>query len=217
MRVVIADDFPHFREGLRALLTLRGVDVVCVAENVCQAFQLARSLRPDLVLMDVNMPEMDGIEATRRICGEMPGVRVVMLSANDDQASVLDAIRAGAQGYLCKTTDSDRFYSLLEGVIRDEPAFTPSSTTTLIDAFARPARASGVRPDVNLTAREHEILCLLREGVTSNRSLAERLVLSENTVKFHLRNLLDKLNLQSRAQAAGYGAGLAAAERARLG
>src|SRR3569833_2262956 len=106
MRVVIADDFPHFREGLRALLTLRGVDVVGEAENGCHAVQLAGSLRPDLVLMDVNMPEMDGIEATRRSCGEVPGVRVVMLSANDDQASVLDAIRAVVQGYLCKTADS---------------------------------------------------------------------------------------------------------------
>jgi DNA-binding NarL/FixJ family response regulator len=207
MRVVIADDHPLFRDGLRSLLEARGIEVVGEARDGQEAVEQARLLKPDVVLMDLAMPEVNGLAATRLISAELPSVKVVILTASEDDADLFEAIKSGAQGYLFKNLDSDEFFRLLDGVARGDPALTPGLARKLLGEFARPApppQANVVAETVALTDREREVLDLLVQGVTSNRELAERLVVTENTVKYHLRNILDKLHVQNRAQVVAY-------------
>jgi len=207
MRVVIADDHPLFRDGLRSLLEARGIDVLGEARNGREAVDQAKRLGPDVVLMDLARPEVNGLAATRLISAELPSVKVVILTASEDDANLFEAIKSGAQGYLFKNLDSGEFFRLLDGVAHGDPALTPGLARKLLGEFARPAPAShadAAEPMVALTERELEVLDLLVQGVTSNRELAERLVVTENTVKYHLRNILDKLHVQNRAQVVGY-------------
>ncbi len=206
MRLLIADDHPLFRDGLRSLLEARGIDVVGEGRNGREAIEQVKRLRPDVVLMDLSMPEMNGLAATRLLSADQPDVKVVILTASEDDADLFEAIKSGAQGYIFKNLDSEAFFALLEGVARGEPALTPGLAKKLIGEFARPAPAalpSDMGPEP-LTEREREVLELLVQGITSNRDLAERLVISENTVKYHLRNILDKLHVQNRAQVVAY-------------
>ena len=202
MRILIADDHALFRDGLRSLLTAQGHEVVAEARNGREAVTLAHQSRPDLVLMDVTMPELDGIAATRQITSELPDVKVVVLTASEDEANLFDSIKAGAHGYLLKNLEADDFFSMLERASRGEPALTPVLARKLLQEFAKPARQEPAQEE--MTPREREVLELMVEGVTSNRKLAKRLGLSENTVKFHVRNILDKLRLHDRAQVVGY-------------
>ncbi|HEY2323963.1 MAG TPA: response regulator transcription factor [Thermoanaerobaculia bacterium] len=205
MRILIADDHALFRDGLRSLLQSQGHEVVAEAANGKQAIALAEQLRPELILMDVSMPEMDGVAATRELTARQPEVKVVVLTASEHEETLFDAIKAGAQGYLLKNLEAEEFFSLLERARAGEPALTPAFARKLLQEFAKPAPtgADASNPDA-LTDREREVLELMVEGVTANRKLAKRLGLSENTVKFHVRNILDKLRLNSRAQAVGY-------------
>jgi DNA-binding NarL/FixJ family response regulator len=204
MRVLIADDHALFRDGLKSLLDARGVDVVAEARNGREAVNLARQHNPEIVLMDLTMPEMTGLEATRLISADLPDVKVVVLTASEDDADLFEAIKSGAQGFLPKDIESARLFSMLEGVMRGEPALTPGLARKLLTEFAQPAPAPREQPPTLLTDREREVLELLVEGVTSNRELADRLFVSENTVKYHLRNILTKLHLQNRAQVISY-------------
>jgi DNA-binding NarL/FixJ family response regulator len=209
MRVLIADDHALFRDGLRSMLEARGVDVTGEARNGREAVDQARRLSPDIVLMDLNMPELDGLAATRLISAEQPNVKVVILTASEEDAHLFEAIKSGAQGYLFKNLASDELFRLLEGVARGEPALTPALARKLLVEFAHPATAAPARATAGdgldaLTEREHEVLDLLVQGITSNRELAERLVITENTVKYHFRNILDKLHVQNRAQVVAF-------------
>jgi DNA-binding NarL/FixJ family response regulator len=211
MRILIADDHALFRDGLRSLLEARGVDVVGEAANGREAVDGVRRLRPDIVLMDLNMPVLDGLAATRLISAEQRDVKVVILTASEEDADLFEAIKSGAQGYLFKNLASNELLQLLEGVARGEPALTPALARKLLVEFAHPvpaapARAAAMEGLDALTEREHEVLDLLVQGITSNRDLAERLVISENTVKYHLRNILDKLHVQNRAQVVAFAA-----------
>jgi len=209
MRVLIADDHALFRDGLRSLLESRGVDVVGEAHNGREAVDQAKRLNPDIVLMDLHMPELDGLAATRLISAEQPDVKVVILTASEEDAHLFEAIKSGAQGYLFKNLASDELFRLLEGTARGAPALSPALARKLLGEFARPA-PSAPAPSVGgqvleaLTEREREVLDLLVQGITSNRELAERLVITENTVKYHLRNILDKLHVQNRAQVVAF-------------
>jgi DNA-binding NarL/FixJ family response regulator len=206
VRILIADDHALFRDGLRSLLQSQGHEIAGEARNGREAVELARGAKPDLVLMDVSMPELDGVAATRQITAELPGIKVVILTASEDNATLFEAIKAGAQGYLLKNLEADDFFAMLDRAALGEPALTPDLARKLLQEFARP------HPDTKpadadldtLTVREREVLELMVEGLTSNRKLAKRLGLSENTVKFHVRNILDKLRLHDRAQAVGY-------------
>ncbi|HEY6843601.1 MAG TPA: response regulator transcription factor [Thermoanaerobaculia bacterium] len=202
MRILIADDHALFRNGLKSLLQVEGHEVIGEAKNGREAIDLTKKLQPDVVLMDVGMPELDGISATKTLVAEMPGVKVIILTASEDDAKLFDAIKAGAQGYLLKNLEAEDFFSMLERASRGEPALTPNLARKLLQEFARPAETP--EDADTLTDREREVLELMIEGITSNRKLAKRLNVSENTVKFHVRNILDKLRLHSRAQAVGY-------------
>lgn len=204
MRVLIADDHALFRDGLRSLLEARGVEVVGEARNGREAIELARRSNPDVVLMDLIMPELGGLAATKLLSAELPQVRVVVVTASEDDADLFEAIKSGAQGYLPKDVESGRFFELLDGVTRGEPALTPALARKVLNELARPPAAPPERTPDALTEREQEVLELLVQGITTNRGLAERLVVSENTVKYHLRNILDKLHVQNRAQVVSY-------------
>ena len=204
MRVLIADDHILVRDGLRSLLEARGLEVVGEARNGREAVEAARSARPDIVLMDLAMPEMDGLTATRLIATDVPNVSVVVLTAAEDDANLFEAIKSGAQGYLPKNIESEQFFALLEGLSRGEPALTPGLARKVLGEFAKGTPPDAENPEPTLTEREHEVLELLVEGVTSNRELARRMMVSEPTVKYHLCNILDKLHLQNRAQVVAY-------------
>ena len=205
MRILIADDHPLFRDGLRSLLSVEGHEVVGEARNGREAVELTRKLRPDLVLMDIAMPELDGISATRELTAEASGVKIIILTASEDDAKLFDAIKAGAQGFLLKNLEADDFFSMLERASRGEPALTPTLARKLLQEFAKPAENTNARSEQDaLTEREREVLELMVQGVTSNRRLAKRLGVSENTIKYHVRNILDKLRLHTRAEAVGY-------------
>lgn len=205
MKIVIADDHALFRDSLRSLLEAHGLEVLGEAKNGREAVELARKLKPEVLLMDLSMPEMDGLAATKLISADQPEVKVVILTASDEDSKLFEAIKSGAQGYLLKNLESEDFFSLLEGVKRGEPALTPALARKLLQEFARPAQAQAPPQDPDaLTDREREVLELLVNGVTSNRKLAKQLGVSENTVKFHVRNILDKLHLHNRAQVVSY-------------
>jgi DNA-binding NarL/FixJ family response regulator len=206
VRILIADDHSLFRDGLRSLLQAEGHEVVGEARNGHEAVALARELKPDVVLMDLQMPELDGIGATKLIVGGMPEMKVVILTASEEEAKLFEAIKSGAQGYLLKNLEAEEFFDMLERAHRGEPALTPALARKLLQEFAKPAEtaAPASTSSDELTVREREVLELMVEGVTSNRKLAKRLGLSENTVKFHVRNILDKLRLHNRAEVVGY-------------
>jgi DNA-binding NarL/FixJ family response regulator len=215
IRIAIADDHALFRDGLRSLLEAGRpvshegfveVEVVGEARNGAEAIALARSARPDIVLMDLMMPGTSGLEATRAIAAELPEVRVVVLTASEDDADLFEAVKSGAQGYLSKNLEADSLFASLAQVVAGEPAFSPLLARKVLGEFARQASSPPVEavPIQALTEREREVLELLVRGVTSNRDLADRLFVSPNTVKYHLRNILDKLHLNNRSQVIAY-------------
>jgi DNA-binding NarL/FixJ family response regulator len=205
VRILIADDHALFRDGLRSLLLAEGHEVAGEAKNGREAVALAHELKPDLVLMDLQMPELNGIDATKLLTAELPDIKVVILTASEEDAKLFDAIKSGAQGYLLKNLEADTFFEMLDRAQRGEPALTPALARKLLQEFAKPVEtATPQTEEESLTAREREVLELMVEGVTSNRKLARRLGLSENTVKFHVRNILDKLRLHNRAEVVGY-------------
>lgn len=205
MNVIIADDHALFRDGLHSLLEAHGTEVLAEARNGQEAVELARLHRPDIVLMDLDMPVMNGLDATRLISAELPDVRVVVLTASEDDADLFEAVKSGARGYLPKNLEARELFGFLDGVLKDEPALTPNLARKVLGEFAKGQAPEPEDPAVSsLTDRERDVLELLVQGVTSNRDLAERLYVSENTVKYHLRNILYKLHLKNRAQVVAY-------------
>jgi DNA-binding NarL/FixJ family response regulator len=204
MRILVADDHALFRDSLASLLASHQHEVIGQASNGRDAVQMTMRLKPDLVLMDLDMPELNGLEATRLICADAVGTKVVILTGADDDENLFEAIKSGAQGYLLKNLDADDFFTLLERVANGEPGLTPSLARKLLREFASPSKTDAVHDPDALTDREREVLELLVQGVTTNRKLAKTLGVSENTVKFHVRNILDKLHLNNRAQVVSF-------------
>jgi DNA-binding NarL/FixJ family response regulator len=204
MRILVADDHALFRDSLASLLAVHQHEVVGQAANGKEAVQLTLQLKPELVLMDLEMPVLDGLEATRLICADAPGTKVVILTGSDDDDNLFEAIKSGAQGYLLKNLEAEDFFALLERVANGEPGLSPSLARKLLKEFATPSKAAAAQDPDALTDREREVLELLVQGVTTNRKLARTLGVSENTVKFHVRNILDKLHLNNRAQVVSF-------------
>jgi DNA-binding NarL/FixJ family response regulator len=217
IRVLLADDQRVVREGLAMLLDLLpGVEVVGAAADGEQALTLAQRLQPDVVLMDLRMPRCDGIEATRRLRAHTDAIQVIALTTYADDRSVLDALRAGARGYLTKDAGADDIRAALEQVTSGQAVIDPAVQHHLVDAIAtgtqRPEPPE--QPPDGLTPREVEVLRLIAEGL-SNTEIAGRLVVSEATVKSHVNHLLAKIGARDRAQAVSYAyrTGLAAPPR----
>ena len=206
VRVLAADDQRVVREGLAMLLgLLPDVEVVGTAADGEEVLALARELKPDVILMDLRMPRMDGVEATRRLRERDPAVKVVVLTTYADDRSVLDALRAGALGYLTKDAGAAEIQQALHRVAGGQAALDPAVQLHLVEAIADgvPSGPAQAALPGGLTPREAEVLTLIAAGL-SNAEIAERLVVSEATVKSHVNHLLAKIGARDRAQAVGY-------------
>ncbi|OAI43420.1 LuxR family transcriptional regulator [bacterium SCGC AG-212-C10] len=202
LRILVVDDHPVVRTGLKAVLaTTDGLEQVGEASSGEEAVSLARDLLPDVVIMDINMPGMDGIEATRRIVATSPSVAIVVLTMHDDDDTVFAAMRAGARGYLLKGAEQDEVSRAIVSVARGEAIFGPAIADRVLGYFARPARAVE-SPFQELTARELEVLDLLAAG-KGNTHIARELTVSAKTVANHVSNILAKLQAIDRAEAIG--------------
>lgn len=205
LRLLLVDDHALFRDGLASLLSYRGdFEIIGEAADGREAIRQAVLLHPDVVLMDIDMPDIDGIEAARQIKEALPAVRIVMLTVYDDQERLFEAVRAGAQGYLVKSIRSQELLDQLQGLVRGEAAISRRMATRILEEFRRlEQHAEILEPEDGLSAREIQVLELVAARL-SNKEIAERLSISEHTVKNHLRNILAKLQLNNRRQAAAY-------------
>lgn len=198
-RVMIVDDHPLVRQGLRALLdALDGFEVVAEAQDGHTALELVREHEPDVIVMDLNMPGVDGIEATRRITTNHPQTAVLVLTMFDDDDSLFSALRAGARGYILKGAPREDVERALVSCARGDAVFGPAIATRVLHWFAAPTRQESVFPD--LTDREREVLELLVRGVT-NQAIADRLGVATKTVRNHVSNIFTKLQVADRAEA----------------
>src|SRR5580765_7548199 len=203
--ILLVDDQPLFREGLRTLLSVHSdFEVVGEAGNGEEALRLVRSLQPAVVLMDLQMPVVDGVAATRRLHEEQPGCRVIVLTTFDDDEMVFDGLRAGAVGYLLKDAPSEKLAEAIRVAARGETSLQPSVAAKVVAEFASLSRKTAVIQDSlieSLSERELEILRLIAQGA-SNREIAGALFLAEGTIKNHVTNILGKLEVRDRTQAA---------------
>ena len=202
IRVLIVDDHPHAREGMRSILGLDPLfEVVGEAENGVQAIEWTEQVMPDLILMDINMKQMDGLEATKRIKDKYPYVKIVMVTVSDNIAHLFEALKKGAQGYLVKNLNPSAWHEYLKAVALDEAPMSQELAQRILSEFSQ--RNQPEPDETPLTPREKEILTLVARGML-NRDIAEALIISEHTVKNHLKNILQKLHLDNRVQLARY-------------
>lgn len=204
IRILLVDDHALFRDGVASLLAEQeDFEVVGEAQDGEEALQKARELMPDLILMDIYMPGVDGLTATRRIKEEMPYVKIVILTVSEEDQNLFEAVKSGAQGYLLKKEGAKRFLDLLRGLSQGEAPISPPMAAKILNEFARQPRRPEAVPGVQLTPREKEVLELLTKGLT-NKEIGAALSISENTVRNRLRNILEKLHLENRVQVVAY-------------
>jgi DNA-binding NarL/FixJ family response regulator len=205
IRVLLVDDHVLFREGLAGIIASQSnMEVIGEASDGLEAIVKAEELKPNLILMDIQMPGIDGLEATRQIKLKLPDTIVVMLTVRDDEEKLFEAIKNGAQGYLLKNIRSRELLEMLHGALRGEPAISPHLAGKMLEEFRRLSRV--VPPELEdesrlLTVREQEVLSLVAQGM-ADKEIAEALSISMHTVKTHLRNILSKLQVTSRHEAA---------------
>jgi two-component system NarL family response regulator len=209
VRVLLADDHPLFLDALKNLLESRDVEVVGTAADGVAAVAMARRLQPDLVLMDIQMPGLDGLTALRQIKAQFPAIKVAMLTMSAVDDDLFEAIKCGACGYLLKTRDSAEFFELLAEIERGEAALSRGLASRILQEFERRGSADESESVVVLTVRQTEILQLAAQGLTY-KEIGERLFISERTVKFHMAQAVDRLQVKNRAGA------IASAQRAGL-
>ena len=204
LKVVVADDHKLFRQGLIGLMRAHDdlVEVVGEAASGQEAIQLAHRLRPDVILMDIQMPNGDGLKTTREIRQSLPEIAIVMLTASEEDEHLQEAVRLGVAGYLLKDLDATELFELLAGVTRNEVAMTRAMASRLLKIMANHDNR-GANMANELTDREMEVLNLLAQGA-SNPQIAEELFITINTVKTHISHILAKLQLENRTQAATY-------------
>lgn len=217
MRILLVDDHPLFLDGLRNLLRARGVEVAGTARDGFEALEQARALRPDVILMDIQMPRCDGLCATRLIQAELPEIKIVILTMSAADEHLFEAIKSGATGYLLKTLDTELFFELLSGLAHGEAPLAPGIATRILNEFARPADAgspsdspaisgtSDPSPSLKatLTARQMEILELVSRGLLY-KEVGKALGLTERTIKYHMGEIIQQLHLQNRAEVLAY-------------
>ncbi|MCB1003402.1 MAG: response regulator transcription factor [Acidimicrobiales bacterium] len=202
IRLMLADDHRMLREGLRRSMAEQGFDMVGEARDGAEAVELARVLQPDVILMDVTMPELDGVEATRRVRSALPHVKVVMLTMHADQDVLASAIRAGASGYLVKDCSTEEIAEAVRMTARGDTIISPRLAASMLDEVRRIDRPAAGTPDEErvVTRREEEVLQLIADGC-STPEVAERLYISQKTVKNHLASIYQKLDARDRTQA----------------
>ncbi len=204
MRVMLVDDRPLIRNGIASLLISRGHEVVAEANDGLEALRLVEDTNPELILMDIQMPGMGGLEATRLIIAQRPESKIVMLTVSDDENDLFEAVKSGAQGYLLKDLETHQFFEALDAIDRGEAVIPTRLASNLLAEF----RANDQRepdPIDPLSPREQGVLDLVSQGLT-NKEVADGLYISENTVKFHMKNILDKLHLRNRSQVIAWAA-----------
>ena len=205
VRVMVVDDHPMWRESVGRDLTAAGYDVVAATGEGRQAVRIAAAARPDVVVLDLQLPDISGVEVINGLLAAVPGVRVLMLSASGEQQSVLDAVKAGASGYLLKSAGLTEFLDAVARTAAGDTVYTPGLAGLVLGEFRRlavePPAADGGAP--KLTERETEVLRLVAKGL-SYRQIAERLVLSHRTVQNHVQNTLGKLQLHNRVELTRY-------------
>ena len=208
MKVLLVDDHPLFLDGLKNLLTSRGVEVVGKARDGFEALDETRKLSPDLVLMDIHMPRCDGVAATRLIKAERPEIRIAMLTMSAEDEDLFAAIKSGACGYLLKTLDTEEFFTLFQALAHGEVAFSPGLAARVLQEFAQERRESGQAAASSATGaplspRQVEVLTLVAQGMTYKEAAA-RLGLSERTIKYHMGEIMGQLHLENRAEVLAY-------------
>lgn len=206
MKVLLADDHALFRRGMSHMMQIRPeIEIVGEASDGIEAMEKARELMPDIILLDIDMPRLNGLDATMLIKEELPYVKIIILTVSEDERDLFTAIKNGAQGYLLKNLEPSELFEMLAGAVRGEAAITRGMAAKILNEFGRQASKEQGSPAKShgLTQREVEVLQLVAKGA-SNREIANRLAIAENTVKNHLRNILDKLHLDNRVQAATY-------------
>jgi len=205
IRVLLIDDHALFREGLAGIIASQpDMQVVGEASDGFEGLVKAQELNPDLILMDIQMPGMDGLETTRQVRKIMPDVKIVMLTVRKDDEKLFEAIKEGAQGYLLKDIRSREMLSMLRGALQGEAALSPEQAGRVLEEFRRLSQLVPPEPEtetVALTEREQEILALVARGM-KDKEIAEALTISLNTVKTHMHNILSKLQVSSRREAA---------------
>jgi two-component system NarL family response regulator len=209
MKVLLVDDHALFLQSLTVLLNTSGYEVVGLAGNGVEALKQARLLHPDLILMDIDMPECDGLAATRLIKAEMPQIKIVMLTVSASDAHLFEAVKSGASGYLLKSQSAERFLELIAQVEHGGAALPPELAARLLEEFARQSKHVEIPPvegvPLELTPRQVEILTLVAQGLTYPQ-VGETLHLSEPTVRYHMGEILERLHLKNRAQVIVYAA-----------
>lgn len=206
LRILLADDHVLFRRGVAGVLAPRpDLEVVGEANDGLEVIALARETRPDLILMDISMPRLDGLQAIQQIKHEMPQVKIVVLTVSDDNADLFEAIKSGAQGYLIKDLKEHQLFDMIEGVARGEAFFSGVVAAKILHEFQQPVGNGIKEPKFteHLTDRETQVLELIVQGL-SNKEIGSALSITSGTVKNHLTNILDKLHLENRVQAAVY-------------
>ena len=206
IRVLLVDDHALFRRGIASIVAAeRGFEVVGEAANGLEALDRARELMPDVILMDIFMPGANGLEATRRIKEALPYVKIVMLTVSEENQNLFEAIKSGAQGYLLKKIEPQELFAMLKGVVQGDAPISRAMAAKILREFTHQARraAPAPRPGADLSPREKEVLELVTQG-KSNKEIAVALAITENTVKNHLKNILEKLHLENRVQAATF-------------
>jgi len=233
VRVLIVDDHPLFARGLADLLRMRGVEVLGTAKDGLEALEIARAMRPDVVLMDISMPRCNGLAATRLIKAELPDTKIVLVTASEDDKDVFEAVKSGASGYVLKDVDADALMEMLWDLEKGEVAFSPGLTAKVLAEFTRlgaemnaregcqaegptpggpvvGARRSGdgdsrVETEQILMPRQMQVLRLVASGM-SYKEVGNALFISERTVKYHMKQILDQLHLKNRSQVLAYAA-----------
>jgi len=205
MRVLIADDHALFRDGVASLLKAWGLDVVGQAGDGLKALEATRALRPDLILMDIQMPLCNGLQATRLIKAEMPATRIVMVTVSDEEEDLFEAIKSGAEGYVLKNMSGEEFSRVLNDIANGEAPLSKGLASKILTEFARMSRGPAPKGSDKdqLSDREREVLQEVAGGAT-NKEIAARLFISESTVNFHMKSILAKLHVRNRAQAVAY-------------
>ena len=203
---MLVDDRPLVRNGIASLLSAHGHEVVAEANDGQEALELVDKALPDLILMDIHMPGMGGLEATRLIKAQHPDTKIVILTVSDDENDLFEAVKSGAHGYLLKDLETPQFFEALDAIDRGEAVIPTRLAGNLMTEFrSQSQQVQETGPGDSLSPREKEVLDLVSQGLT-NKEVADQFYVSDNTVKYHMKNILDKLHLRNRSQVIAWAA-----------